>query len=86
MVKLSCDSTSDTWSVPLREPTIPALGGGGDHDEIVIETIDASVFKRWRADPNYRPQHLQAWHKGTGVDPAMVHTAVLAHVPNTAVP
>ena len=27
----------------------------------VNETIDASVFQRWRADPNYRPVNLVEW-------------------------
>lgn len=63
----------------------PQVSEGG-HDETVNETIDASVFERWRADPKYRPQNLQAWQEGTGVDPATVQTAVLAHAPYTAVP
>jgi hypothetical protein len=27
----------------------------------INETIDASVFDRWRADPTYRPPALQQW-------------------------
>lgn len=64
----------------------PPQAAEGGHDETVNETIDASVFERWRADPNYRPQNLKAWHAQAGVDPATVQTAVLAHAPHTAVP
>ncbi|AWN38852.1 DUF2235 domain-containing protein [Methylobacterium radiodurans] len=36
----------------------------------INETIDGSVFERWRANPAYRPQNLSEWSKRLGVDPA----------------
>lgn len=69
-----------------REIGAPPQVSLDGQDETVNETIDASVFERWRADPKYRPQNLGAWYKATGVDPATVQTAVLAHSPYTTVP
>ena len=51
----------------------------------INETIDASVFDRWRRVPDYRPRNLQAWAEKHGVDPASITTAVRANDPNTAV-
>jgi hypothetical protein len=34
----------------------------------INETIDASVFKRWQADPSYRPEGLSTWAAQTGFD------------------
>lgn len=34
----------------------------------VNETIDISVFDRWRRDDNYRPENLRDWAKERGVD------------------
>jgi uncharacterized protein (DUF2235 family) len=34
------------------------------------ETIDESVFDRWRDDPGYRPANLADWAKRSGNDPA----------------
>jgi hypothetical protein len=34
------------------------------------ETIDASVFDRWRADKTYRPANLVEWARRCGCDPA----------------
>lgn len=39
----------------------------------VNETIDASVFERWRAVPRYRPKNLVAWAERQGVKSADVH-------------
>tara|TARA_R110000868_G_scaffold141226_1_gene357514 strand:+ start:1127 stop:2299 length:1173 start_codon:yes stop_codon:yes gene_type:complete len=44
--------------------------------ETVNETIDASVFDRFRADSCYRPPALMNWAGLHGVDPASVHGAV----------
>jgi hypothetical protein len=40
--------------------------------ETVDETIDATVFDRWRKDPRYRPKNIAAWAKKKGVDPATI--------------
>jgi uncharacterized protein (DUF2235 family) len=52
----------------------------------INETIDASVFDRWRKDPDYRPDNLGDWAKRRNVDPATLKTSVSAYAPVTAVP
>ena len=37
-----------------------------------LETIDKSVFDKWRASDKYRPKNLVAWAEKSGVDPASV--------------
>jgi uncharacterized protein (DUF2235 family) len=59
-----------------------------DEGEGVIninETIDASVFERWRADQTYRPPALQAWANSRGVDPAAIMSAVRTDDPKVVV-
>jgi hypothetical protein len=38
----------------------------------VNETIDASVFERWRSESDYRPQNLIAWATRKRVDPVHI--------------
>ena len=52
----------------------------------VNETIDGSVFERWRALPDYRPPNLRDWGKRHGVDPAMLTQSVMADNPRVAAP
>ncbi|WP_439402689.1 hypothetical protein ACNJYA_09840 [Bradyrhizobium sp. DASA03068] len=52
----------------------------------VNETIDVSIFKRWRADAAYRPANLVEWAKRKGVDPAQLQTSVKAENPQVSVP
>ena len=52
----------------------------------VNETIDASVFERWRADPTYRPKNLTEWAQRKKVDPAQLQTSVRADDPRVTVP
>ena len=52
----------------------------------VNETIDASVFKRWRADSTYRPANLVDWAKRRNVDPGRLQTSVEAGDPQATVP
>jgi uncharacterized protein (DUF2235 family) len=52
----------------------------------VNETIDKSVFDRWRQDADYRPPNLIAWAEKHGVDPANIQTSVRADTPSVAVP
>ena len=52
----------------------------------VNETIDASVFERWRADPTYRPANLAEWAQRKKVDPAQLQTSVRADDPRVGVP
>lgn len=55
-------------------------------DTNVNETIDVSVFQRWRADPKYRPRNLVEWAQRRRVDPAQLQTTVLANDPRVTVP
>jgi uncharacterized protein (DUF2235 family) len=55
-------------------------------DETINETIDGSVFQRWRDDPAYRPPSLTAWAARQNVDPAELTAAVLAADPRQVVP
>jgi hypothetical protein len=52
----------------------------------INETIDGSVFDRWRADAAYRPPNLAAWAGEKKVDPAKLGSAVLAADPKVGVP
>jgi hypothetical protein len=63
----------------------PEVRENGTHTN-VNETIDVSVFQRWRADPNYRPRNLVEWAQHRKVDPAQLQTSVLAGDPRVAVP
>jgi hypothetical protein len=49
----------------------PDIQEDGSHINI-NETIDASVFKRWCADPTYRPANLVEWAQRKKVDPAQL--------------
>ena len=51
----------------------------------VNETIDTSVFERWRADPTYRPKNLVDWAQRKKVDPAQLQTSVRADDPRVTV-
>ena len=66
---------------PIGEP--PKAEGAGVVN--INETIDASVFERWRADKTYRPPALQAWAKSRGVDPGAIISAVRTDDPKVMV-
>jgi hypothetical protein len=51
----------------------------------INETIDASVFERWRADNTYRPPALQAWANSKGVDPSAIIASVRTDDPKVVV-
>jgi hypothetical protein len=51
----------------------------------INETIDGSVFDRWRADADYRPPNLAAWAKEKNVDPGKLAGAVGAADPKVGV-
>jgi uncharacterized protein (DUF2235 family) len=74
-------------SSPLYRPigADPEVLDDGTHPT-VNETIDTSVFKRWRADPAYRPKNLVEWAQRKKVDPAQLQTSVQADKPQEAVP
>lgn len=46
--------------------------------ENINESIDASVFDRWRADAAYRPANLVDWAKRRRVDPSILTRSVMA--------
>jgi type VI secretion system (T6SS) phospholipase Tle1-like effector len=52
----------------------------------INETVDGSVFDRWRAAADYRPANLAEWAKAKAVDPAKISGAVLATEPTISVP
>ena len=51
----------------------------------INETIDASVFDRWRADPSYRPPALRQWAASRKVDPEKITASVRADDPSAVV-
>ena len=63
----------------------PVVRENGTHTN-VNETIDASVFERWRVDPTYRPANLVEWAQRKKVDPAQLQTSVRADDPRVVVP
>ncbi|MDP9052098.1 MAG: DUF2235 domain-containing protein [Acidobacteriota bacterium] len=44
----------------------------------INETIDATVFDRWRTDETYRPKNLSDWAKRRSVDPSTLKQSVRA--------
>jgi len=58
----------------------PFVAVDGTHSR-VNETIDGSVFERWRNDSGYRPPNLVEWGRRKAVDPADLVSSVLAHAP-----
>ena len=52
----------------------------------INETIDGSVFERWRVDDKYRPPNLVDWAKRVSVEPSKPDGAVMALDPKIVVP
>jgi hypothetical protein len=44
---------------------------------VINETIDASVFEKWRKDPFYRPENLTDWAERHGLNPGDMHGTAL---------
>jgi uncharacterized protein (DUF2235 family) len=63
----------------------PDVRDDGTHAN-VNETIDKSVFDRWRAVPDYRPPNLAEWAMRKKVDPAQLTHSVRADAPAVAAP
>ena len=63
----------------------PDLRDDGSHTN-VNETIDQSVFDRWRTLPNYRPPNLAEWANRKAVDPAKFTTSVRTDNPTVIAP
>lgn len=51
----------------------------------INETIDASVFERWRTDPAYRPPKLQSWATLKQIDPSEIRVSVRADDPTVSI-
>lgn len=64
----------------------PAVDNVDATTTTINETIDASVFDRWRKLDDYRPKNLVEWAGRLGVDPGQILNSVLASSPTTAVP
>jgi uncharacterized protein (DUF2235 family) len=60
-------------------------GSEGDGVININETIDASVFERWRDDAAYRPPGLQNWATAKSVDPATITASVRTDNPGVVV-
>jgi uncharacterized protein (DUF2235 family) len=57
----------------IAAPTREVKGGLSD---TINETVDGSVFERWRSDPAYRPPGLVEWSARTGIDPGTAVGAI----------
>jgi uncharacterized protein (DUF2235 family) len=64
---------SEPYFRPIGKP--PDIGTT-DTTSIINETIDASVFDRWRSDSSYRPQNLSDWTKRLHVRPDVIRQSV----------
>jgi len=62
------------------------LDSGDAVTSTINETIDATVFDRWRSDETYRPRNLSDWATRRGVDPSTLNQAVRAHDATAIVP
>jgi len=63
----------------------PDVRDNGTHVN-VNETIDGSVFDRWRHNPSYRPRNLVEWANRKHVDPSKIGNSVLADDPKVVAP
>lgn len=74
-------------SKPFHRPIgAPAYVDERGTHRVVNETIDGSVFERWRSNSAYRPQNLVDWARKLRTDPTRIEGPVLASDPSTGVP
>jgi hypothetical protein len=73
-------------SRPCYRPigSAPAIKEGW-YVKTINETIDASVFDRWRSDKSYRPPNLLASAKQHAIDPSNITGAVRADDTNVTI-
>ena len=57
----------------------PVVSSATELRENINETVDASVFDRWRSDKAYRPPNLKAWAERHGVNPEALTSTVRAN-------
>ena len=62
------------------------LGTGNTVTSTINETIDATVFDRWRSDETYRPRNLSDWARRRGVDPSTLKQSVRANDASAIIP
>jgi hypothetical protein len=74
-----------TWPLYRTIGQEPDVQDNGTHVN-VNESIDKSVFDRWRADPSYRPRNLVEWVDRKHVDPAQITGSVRGDDPKVAAP
>lgn len=91
-------SISDSYKEFMRGAYSKVFGRfyrtiGGEPEEVadafhvnVNETIDASVFNRWRAAEGYRPPSIKEWAERWKVSPESINGSVLADQPSVAAP
>ncbi|BAM93162.1 conserved hypothetical protein [Bradyrhizobium oligotrophicum S58] len=73
-------------SRPFYRPVgLPPEKGTQATTSRINETIDGSVFDRWRADATYRPPNLVEWARKMRIDPAELAGAVMASDPKVIV-
>ena len=82
---------ADGWYAKFHPPLYRTIGREAEVRKKgtyvnVNETIDASVFERWRVDSKYRPPNLVEWARRKNVDPAKLITSVRANDPYVEVP
>ncbi|MGM4960887.1 DUF2235 domain-containing protein [Bradyrhizobium barranii] len=72
-------------SRPFYRPVgLPPDKGTDATTSRINETVDGSVFDRWRADASYRPVNLASWAAAKDVDPAKLVGAVMTTDPKVA--
>ena len=69
-----------------RPVGIPPAKGTARTTERINETIDGSVFDRWRGNDAYKPANLKAWADRHRVDPASLVGAILTSDPAVSAP
>jgi hypothetical protein len=74
-----------TWPLYRTIGAEPDVQDNGTHVN-VNESIDKSVFDRWRSDPSYRPRSLVEWADRKHVDPTRITGSVRADDPKTSAP
>lgn len=69
----------------FREIGQQPIDDGNSVRTTINETIDQSVFARWKDDATYRPPNLVRWAGQYNTDPANLSQSILANNPNAAV-
>lgn len=71
-------AASKFWVPYYREIGRSSMNRGGAEIAPINETIDASVFERWRALGAYRPRNLVQWAAARNLKPDTINTGVFA--------